>query len=147
MAVRKDSTNRRRVRNEHVHLRELLESVRQTLAARQGSPPTIAALFDELSRHVLEHFEHEETGGFFSAALELAPRLTSRAGELLQEHAEFRGRLSAMRQLAMPAEATEDWWRNMRESFERFFNAFRRHETAENRLLQEAYSDDIGAED
>jgi hypothetical protein len=38
-------------------------------------------------------------------------------------------------------------WPEVEEMFARFLDLFAAHEAAENALLQEAYGDDIGAED
>jgi hypothetical protein len=39
------------------------------------------------------------------------------------------------------------WWHALEHEFAIFLNSFSAHEEAENHLLQEAFHDDIGAED
>jgi len=132
---------------EHVHLRELLLSVRETLATGDAERERLAGRLDELAEQVLDHFEHEEEGGYFAEVIGVAPRLCERANALLREHAEMARHLSEMRHCAAERSRRSRWWEELREEFEKFFERFSAHEAAENVLLQEAYWDDIGAED
>lgn len=135
------------IRGEHCHLRELLQSVHKTLAARRTGRDTIVAMLHELAKEVLEHFEHEETGGYFADAIDIAPRLSERAEELLGQHPCLAEQLAVMRRHADRAESNDRWWSELHRKFSEFSDCFRAHEAAENVLLLEAYNDDIGAED
>jgi hemerythrin-like domain-containing protein len=133
--------------DEHACLREMLDNIRSTLIARNASRSAVAAMFQQLSLVVLEHFEHEEQGGYFTEVIERAPRLSERADALLSEHPAMATQLVTLRTFAARRDEPVQWFASLSEMFERFVECFRAHETAENQLVQEAYSDDIGAED
>ena len=130
--------------DEHAQLRHFLSSIRATLAVRQSSSGVIAAMFAELAIHVQRHFEHEEEGGYFAEALELAPRLSERADELLAQHPDLAAQLCVLQEYANENDASDLWWQQFQETFDEFFHRFQAHEEAENALLHQAYSEDLG---
>jgi len=147
MAGPHDLDPRSQLGNEHACLSEMLDNIRRTLAARNESRSAIAAKFQELNLVVLEHFEHEEQDGYFREVIERAPRLSERADALLSEHPAMAARLVALQTLAARRDEAVRWSTSLGKMFERFVECFRAHEYAENQLIQEAYTDDIGAED
>ncbi|MBC8351687.1 MAG: hemerythrin domain-containing protein [Planctomycetes bacterium] len=133
--------------HEHAQLRHIFDSVRETLLARQATPQVIAALTVELSSHVKQHFDHEEQGGYFEEAIELAPRFSDRAKLLLQQHLELAAQLDELQQHADSSSEIGPWWAQLTQLFDEFMHRFLAHEEAENALLLQVYNEDIGAED
>ena len=135
------------MQDEHQHLREILQVIETALAQRQTRPPILAAFFDDFRRHVLSHFEHEESDGYFDEVITVAPRLNGWVVELRAQHDQFRVLLEAMCRVAQQGDDSSTWWGQLDSCFREFTIAFLAHEHAENRLFQEAYGRDIGAED
>ena len=133
--------------DEHQHLREILQEIERALAERQARPPIVAGFVDDFSSHVLAHFEHEESDGYFAEIVTIAPRLNSQVEQLRAQHDQFRDLLDVMRQFARRGNGSNAWWCEMEVHFRDFTQAFLAHEHAENSLFQEAYDRDIGAED
>ena len=132
---------------EHHELERLYASIRATLAARRGDLEVVRSLFARLAERVKEHFASEETGGYFDEIIEIAPRLSGEADRLQHEHAEL---LEVAEQLAdniRHAQNSPIWWKAIRFDFESFIRRCEEHEAAENRLVQDAYLQDIGAMD
>lgn len=146
MAMQRDSIPRQVV-DEHRQLREILEKVRQMLDDRQATQQVVLATLRELIQRILDHFEYEETGGYFDAATEAAPPLRERARELLLEHPDLVERLHALQLCAVRENKLNHCWQELAERFEAFLGKFAAHEAAERALLQEACDDDIGEED
>jgi len=96
---------------------------------------------------VLDHFDHEESGGYFAEAIDAAPRLSERADALLAEHAQMAEQLVELQHRAAMQTTGARWRHALDHGFVDFMDRFLAHEEAENKLLQEAYFDDIGAED
>jgi hemerythrin len=137
----------RDIRDEHRLLCEMMDSVGQTIAAHQASRAVVITVLDDFIQHILCHFEHEESGGYFAEAIEVAPRLSERANELLDQHPQMAAQLASLRRQAEKTDLDVLWWRELDERFYQFVECFQRHEEAENALLMDAYTDDIAAED
>jgi len=132
---------------EHLHLREIIFEFRVVLATRDATRRQVATRLKELTQQVLDHFDHEESGGYFGEAIDAAPRLSERADALLAEHAQMAEQLVALQHRAATQISSTRWWHALESDFIDFMDRFSAHEKAENALLQEAYFDDIGAED
>jgi iron-sulfur cluster repair protein YtfE (RIC family) len=135
------------LREEHACLMELFPRVREVLAARTAKPQKVVDLLEHLAQHVLDHFEHEERGGYFTEAVQAAPQLHKQIKALLNEHTEMALQLIALHQHAASGPAKSDWWRKLEEGFEAFHERFTAHEEAENWVALVAYGDDIGTGD
>lgn len=133
--------------DEHQLLQRRLQEVGAVLAARWASRAAVASMIDDLRASILEHFEHEEAGGYFAEALEAAPRLGGRVRQLLSQHPEFSSQLILLRNQALETCSSPAYWERLQEIFADFLQRFRQHEFGENSLLLEAYDVDIGAED
>ena len=132
--------------DEHQHLRDLLESVRASVAAPQSSA-AVSEMIGELAGQVTEHFRQEEAGGYFTDVIQHAPRLASRVASLQKQHSLLADQLERLRQQAARTPPGGDAWQDLTGSFEQFCVTFNKHELAENQLLQQAYTDDIGVDD
>ncbi|MDH3717444.1 MAG: hemerythrin domain-containing protein [Planctomycetota bacterium] len=142
-----DTHDTHEMHDEHEHLREILQEIEQALAERQARPSIIAGFVDDFSSHVLAHFEHEESDGYFAEITAAAPRLNGQVEQLRAQHDRFRELLDVMRQLARQGNGSDAWWCEMEVYFRDFTRAFVAHEHAENNLFQEAYDRDIGEND
>lgn len=147
MSILHNSQINRLIDEEHVRLGKTMANLRRMLATRSGEPDKIAVVFHDLAQRILEHFEHEEHGGYFAEATEHAPRLKRRANELLDQHLQMASHVERLQELAATKKTSDEWWHVLQDEFGRFLECFRAHETAEDRLIQEAYGDDIGTGD
>ena len=100
-----------------------------------------------MSESVLDHFRHEEDGGYFREAIEIAPRLSERADGLLAQHPQMASQLVALQEHASKNDSSEKWWQPLNDMFDRFLHHFYEDVVAEYELLYDAYNVDIGAED
>jgi hypothetical protein len=146
MSTTSDSAGRQIV-EEHRQLNEILEAVQQMLRERQADQNVVIATLRELVQAILNHFEHEETGGYFAAVADANPQLGERARRLLLEHPAIADQLFALQLCAVRETSLTHCWEELRRRFDDFWHAFATHEAAEDSLLQEAFGDDIGAED
>jgi hypothetical protein len=133
--------------DEHPRLREVVDRIRTTLAARQATREFVAEMLQDLTVQVLEHFRHEETGGYFASALEAAPHLTGRADELLSQHPRMAAILAELVDYSAQRVSSPRWWREVNVRFTSFLALFVAHEAGENGLLQEAVNEDVGTVD
>lgn len=94
--------------------------------------------------HVAEHFRLEEENGYLGDVRRREPRLERDVTHLAEEHRALKQSLEA---LALEAEAIARRERELREQVRAWAKSLRRHEARENRLVQDAYNMDLGAED
>lgn len=100
-----------------------------------------------LRNRVAAHFGEEEQGGYLSAALTAAPRLTHQAEELLRQHVKLIQELDEVLHEVRAPQRTEASWAGSFHKFDHFVKTFRAHEEAENTLLVSAFEQDIGTGD
>jgi len=132
---------------EHECLQSTLTEMRMLLSER-GNPGLAIETLADLAGHVVTHFVHEEQDdGFFDNVVEQAPRLQSKAAELIEEHATMIDALTGMQIFAAKNEPSEAWWKDLAARFEAFWLSFSRHERAEIDMVQEAFNEDIGPAD
>jgi hypothetical protein len=128
-------------------LRLLLGAIERALRERTASIAEVSDMLAQLGDRLVKHFALEEQEGYFGDALLRAPQLVAKANQLLAQHPLMCGCVSSLLQEAQSAPEGEDWW----DRTERLFLAFRdellRHERQEDRLLLEAYGQDIGSHD
>lgn len=118
-------------------LDELISEVEQALRRQAAPQNTIEALVAELQRQVEDHFQDEESGGYFHALLEAAPHLRPRVADLLLQHSELRQKLSRLSDLVFSTKRCPAWWEQANEVFVEFQRRFRDHECKEHALLQQ----------
>lgn len=128
-------------------LRELLDQISATLAQRTGSIEAAGTLLGELGDRLVKHFAMEESGGYLSEAILHAPRLVSRANDLLNQHPKMQAAADRLRELAAQPRQAARWWEETELRFKEFAEELSTHEKNEDRLLQEAYSSDVEASD
>ena len=135
------------VLEQHQAMKALLSRLDKLLKQETTAVDEVAQLLGELGDRLVKHFTLEEEGGYFSEALMHAPRLISRANELMAQHPKM---TTEARQLAVDLQSVRgsaNWRQETRKRFEAFRRELTRHEQSEDRLLQEAYTRDIGSAD
>jgi len=132
---------------DHQALKDLLARIERALHKRDLAVSEVGKLLGELGYRLVKHFELEEQGGYFAEALLQAPRLVARANELLAQHPKMCTRANDLLQLAGAEENAEAWWQKTQERFLAFKEELMMHEIKEDSLLQDAYQQDIGAND
>ena len=76
-----------------------------------------------------------------------APRLAGRADRLCLEHEQFLHRATELCRLAEAGTSSMAWWRELSSRCHKFSKQLMHHESEENKLLQQAHQDNIGASD
>ena len=142
-----DLTHHQKLLDDHRELKALMERIDQVLDTRSLTIAEAGKLLGELGDRLIKHFAFEEEGGYFGDALLQAPRLVSRANDLLAQHPKMCRQADKLCQLAMAKENSERWWQTTAERFRAFKEELLLHEQQENGLIQEAYHQDIGDND
>ena len=132
---------------EHADLRHEVGVIHGALSARLGRPAEVCDMLDAQVATLRSHFAEEEASDLFDEISAQTPRLAERASHLRAEHASLLQRALHVAERARSLQHVEGWWERIEEMYHRFCKELMHHETAENKLLQESYLDDIGAED
>lgn len=149
-----DEQLRKDVKDDHVHLRELLELVHDQLQLRSAdvSLLSIASALDQLRDQLALHFTLKESFGYLNDTLEIAPRLCRQAEQLRRE--QFLLFLEIC-ELADAAENLVDFngatkapqIASLSARYETFATELRSHDGRERDLIYQALCDDIGVGD
>jgi len=135
------------IEDEHRQIRELFDRLNSRLAEIEESTTDLYTLLDEVCAHVQAHFDLEEKGGYFRDVVARAPNLLHRVDELKAQHAELSAAGREVVERAKSEGPSADFWNRTRSELEAFIKRFFEHEGAENLLVQEAFTRDIGAAD
>jgi len=135
------------IRREHEELRALLGTVHRTLAEQKETVPHVSEMMASLCEHLETHFNEEEFDGFFDDVSQRAPRVTEITNELRDEHNSFRETIRGLAETAANGDASAEWWHRLEHDFHSFSTELMHHESKENELLQDVYTDDIGSAD
>ena len=132
---------------QHHALEQIWSALRAALKGDRVNQQALLGQLQQLSIQLEEHFRFEEEDGYFDEAVAKAPRLQRQADHLRGQHTEMLGAIarlqaSASRLAAEPAQLTA-----MRGLLEEVSKTFVEHETAEGRLLEDAYCSDTTALD
>ncbi len=109
-----------------------------------GTRVEMLRLLRKLEHLLPEHFEYEEAEGYLAEALAVAPRLTRRAQRLRGEHNHFSEKLRGLADRAREADESPGSWTALATGVRRFTYELRYHELEENRLVLDAFMDDLG---
>jgi hemerythrin-like domain-containing protein len=107
----------------------------------------VAPLTDRLTAMraaVIEHFRIEEQDGYLNAVRKREPRLERAIQQLAEEHGQLARSLAAVIAEARGATDVSD---KLREKVRDWIECVRRHEARENDVVQDAFNQDISAED
>jgi iron-sulfur cluster repair protein YtfE (RIC family) len=136
-----------KIKQEHDALREKFRRNHDVLAGPEIAADEITRLLREFHNALTVHFAHEESDGFFEEVTTHAPRLAGRAGQLCVEHEQLRHKAAELYRFAEAGSPSIPWWRELNSRCHEFSKQLMRHESEENKLLQQAHQDDIGASD
>lgn len=136
-----------KIKHEHEHLREVLKDVRDAFAGGQASIDRLPNALEALRNELDEHFALEESTGYFSAEIDVAPRLASQAESLLEQHQHFRDRLEELIRRCRESTDLQAEAEQLQAAVDEFTWNLLRHEAEENDLIQQAYTEDIGSKD
>jgi hypothetical protein len=106
-----------------------------------------AAMMSHLERarmHITEHFRFEEQNGYMSVVLEREPNLARAVEQLLDEHIQLALKLESLLERMKAGQPLEE---EFRDQVRAWVESVRQHEARENRLVQNAFNMDLGAED
>ena len=98
----------------------------------------------ELEACLLSHFQLEETGGYMSEALRLAPRYHARAEDLREQHETLTCQMRALCELVEISGPSREAWCELERRLARFGRELLAHERAENELMSRILLEDIG---
>ena len=135
------------IKQEHEALREKFRQIHDVLAGPEIAADEMVRLLRELKNALAVHFSNEESDGFFGEVTTRAPRLAGRADQLCLEHEQFLHKATELCRLAEAGSSSMAWWRELSSRCHKFSKQLMHHESEENKLLQQAYQDDIGTFD
>ncbi len=129
------------------HLSRVQQWCHESTEADTNRFEIFSTQLEDLRETLMEHFQEEEDGGYLSPALEVAPRFSRDAQELLQQHQEFLNRLDSLVNQLKSDQQGADVWSGVQAEFDEFLVNLRKHEGAENAIVQSAFGDDVGTGD
>jgi hypothetical protein len=147
----RESGGSRRAREEHQAIGadlDAIEALLTQLGALESDAEQALRRLEHLARELPEHFSWEEAAdGIFAKALDVAPRLERRVLALRKRHAPLGSEIQQILEDAGYAGVAPDAWRRVAKRFGAFAKALRNHERAEDRLIADAYLQDLGSGD
>lgn len=136
-----------KIQEQHRQLASLLEQIESALTQRSSPINDVVDLIGQLGHQLTKHFQSEEAGGYFEEALDEAPQLFDRANALMLQHPKMTQSARKLVEAADPETDPDLWWQQTTERFEALRVELKKHEREEDRLIQEAYTRDIGSHD
>lgn len=122
-------------------LRQLEEAI--SVGSREG----LAQVRDRLAAvrtHVTDHFAFEEQSGYMGILRKREPRLERATEHLFQEHRQLTQSLDQIIRDTQVARFIDD---GLRANVQKWIEHLTRHEFRENDLVQDAFNQDVAAED
>ena len=104
----------------------------------------LRARLDKTRAHVVDHFRFEEDSGYMDSVRKCEPRLERAVEQLAADHRALLGSLDALIEEVQMAPSLDS---TLGAKVTAWIKDIQQHEARENRLVQEAFSLDIGAED
>ena len=147
---RTDSARLRELDAQHQNLRgvllALIDRVQRISKTDEqyDSRSELLRIIAEVEQFLPAHFASEEAGGYLSDALAIAPRLSKRAAVLQRDHRKFTARFAKLATFARQLREVDESWEYLGVAIQEFIRELRLHELEENRLVQEAFLDDLG---
>lgn len=135
------------VEQEHDALRDLLGAIAKQFSQGPGAARVVADDLSELGDLLGRHFHTEEDAGFFAEIIDRDARFTGEASRLCDEHATMLRDAKSLADRLSAADDAAAIWPDLRRDFHELSMQLMRHEGDENRLLQQAYVEDIGSKD
>jgi hemerythrin len=111
-------------------------------APQEKAPAAIHTLLEEVKKHIAEHFQFEEQGGYMDQVRERFPNKDGIILKLYKEHQHLQHSLDGLLQ-----EARKPLDNDFREIVRVWIERIRHHESEENALIQETLNLEIGDQD
>jgi hemerythrin len=129
----------------HVQLKEELRGLENLVRNPDKMEPNDTTYhLVNLRQHLLDHFRLEEEGGYMDVVAQREPNLHREMEQLKEDHKRLAAGLDALIADARMGQAgTAAFAQRVRD----WVASVRRHEADENRLLQDAFTLDVTAED
>ena len=129
------------VDREHRELRCLIDSIAERFAAESTEPDGLNQELSDLVVKLVAHFASEEaTAGLYAQVLEQDARFAPEIARLTEEHTLMLAKAEGLADASKPLPEKQADFQRLRQELEL-------HEASENRLLQQAYTDEIGSKD
>lgn len=141
------------LKEDNIHLRELLAAVNDALgnpAGRRIRTGALAELLGRLRDQLATHFSLEEFFGYFDDALDVAPRLSAQADILKAQHETLFEEICEIVEDAEALvyhEAAACGIQQIAHRYRVFNERLQSHETCERELILDALNEDIGVGD
>ena len=135
------------VQADHHELATLLAAIRREFASDARSKRHLEKLVTQLAELCEAHFQREEEGGYMHEAVQHAPQLAARAKALGEQHESLQEAIEKLRILIHSGVESAAWWVRVQNDFSAFAKTITHHESDENALLQEAFTQDVGTKD
>lgn len=135
---------------QHREMRRLVQKLRHVLNherpwSRELAKKAVAAI-EALVVHLNEHFAQEEEGGYLEQALAVAPRFSDEAKDLLAQHGMMLQQIGETLQTAKRSVEDPAAWTALRTETRELLRNLVAHETAENKIVQQALNTGIETE-
>jgi hypothetical protein len=125
-------------------LKDLLQLEKEAQSPSGTKAVKMRTRLDQVRTHITQHFRFEEQYGYMDVVLQRAPHQERIIELLRQEHCQLANSLEALREEVRAAPSLDDAFRD---KVRAWVALVRDHEARENKLVQEAFNLDIGAED
>ncbi len=132
---------------QHSKLRGLLDEIKLLLFERQCPFSEVASRLQDLREQVDVHFRTEEDSGCFGDLVNHAPRVSEKVVSLIAEHNDLSTEIHEIVERASSGIGQVSDWDEVSTMFGEFTAKLVNHETVENELMQEVFTEDIGSKD
>ena len=102
---------------------------------------------DELRDLLAEHFADEEKDGYFAPVLAVSPNLDRQVNKLQEQHGQLLERLNDFANRLQMSKPPFDSWQKAYRELETILADLRKHEQAENGIVQSTFDNDVTAAD
>jgi hypothetical protein len=127
----------RHLRVQHRRLNEALQRIGETFLEKDiEAPARLVNGLAELRQDLAHHFAEEEEGGCLEEAVSRCPSLSADVRHVEEQHAVLLSELDDVIDDARQEQGDSAKGAPLLQEFGRFAESLRRHESAENRILQ-----------
>lgn len=142
-----------KLHDQHMRLRLLLRGIDEVFEARSSEQEgerlafALVVLLEDLMRELHDHFEFEESGGYFGDVQDAAPYRGRELDALKHDHIDLSERATTVLKLSKEALKQSSRWSEVENGFTAFASRLRAHERRENNIIQEVFLTDVGEND
>jgi iron-sulfur cluster repair protein YtfE (RIC family) len=123
-----------------VLVHSLHEAVRDERPWSREAAAEAIEILHTLNAQLEHHFAQEEMGGYLEEALNVAPRFIGDAAELLRQHPQLLDTTRLVRMTADRAAEDPSAWPQLKLELVELIKDLMAHESAENRIVQQAFN-------